>query len=787
MNNINAYDVSMMQDFFILEGMERKTGLPESEWNFMIFKELVDNALDAVEALPEKQIYIQYGKGTLAVYDNGSGISSEAITKSIYDFTIYHSSKRLYKTPSRGMQGNGLKTVICACYLKGYSLRWHTAEGKIISVELNAINTGLGENPGIEILEHGYTEKRGIEIAGIDYVPGVDGGVYQFHICNPDVTIQYNQTLYTPKMEPCNRSENTNISFYTLDQFIELVRRQDPKNTYKKFLQETFSKRVSDASSLTGKISAIEYNTSSFVDDFKRIQTAQTRKAFTALEKHMIGLKNHFSITEPDSRIPYVVEYDVRELTEKVEHLQCDCYANNSITYYDAWSVSFSGNNYSIGTRKTEYSSNLYELLEPYRDYHFRLHFICPNLKYKDTGKTTFDISGIIQFLCDSLKKAINKEHRHFTSTKEKPVSNRELMRKNLDTAFNMASDNGKYSITARQIFYKLREITGVSSNTYNDFTQEILTEWLTEHPKAEEKVFFSDRGNFYLDGKQVGLGTDSVKRLIDAEGTEQNAFRVSSGIDDNIYITPDFDIKYRYDKALYIEKTGFDGIFKAEGVQEKYNMIIVSGQGFGTRAAKTLLWYLQKKGIRLFCMHDLDYSGMNIINGLRNPNDKFEHPLSITDLGITLADVEQYGIIPEKVPADKKSMSVDRSKYTKQEQKFFFHDEYTARVELNAFTTAQILEIIDRKLSGVDCLPRVNIADVLHVDAEKIKETAFVRAMRDSFFYILDGIDVSDISMDAEQLTVQEAEERAPAIIENMIVKCEKDIVQILNKKINA
>lgn len=35
-------------------------------------------------------------------------------------------------------------------------------------------------------------------------------------------------------------------------------------------------------------------------------------------------------------------------------------------------------------------------------------------------------------------------------------------MREYVTEAFNLASDNGRYAITARQIWYKMREISGI-------------------------------------------------------------------------------------------------------------------------------------------------------------------------------------------------------------------------------------------------------------------------------------------------------------------------------------
>lgn len=70
-----------------------------------------------------------------------------------------------------------------------------------------------------------------------------------------------------------------------------------------------------------------------------------------------------------------------------------------------------------------------------------------------------------------------------------------------------------------------MREISGIEEkkNTYADFTQNILTEWIDDNPEYEDKINFSDRGNFYVDGSQNGLGTANVRSFINSIGTAQN------------------------------------------------------------------------------------------------------------------------------------------------------------------------------------------------------------------------------------------------------------------------
>ena len=297
-----------------------------------------------------------------------------------------------------------------------------------------------------------------------------------------------------------------------------------------------------------------------------------------------------------------------------------------------------------------------------------------------------------------------------------------------------------------------------------------------------ELRVNFSDRGNFFVDGSQNGLGTANVRSFINTIGTSQNIFKCYGGISSNIHIEPDFDLIYKYDKVLYIEKTGFDAIFKAEKVGEKYNMIIVSGQGFSTRAAKTLLYKFQQMGLKLYCLHDLDISGIYILDSFGTPNKKFKECINMENLGVTLEDVEKYHIEPEKVDIkqeDKKKLKNLSYEY----RKFFDAGTFYRRVELNAFTTAQILEILENKLSAINNLPTINLEESLNVDHKAIRETAFMRIMAEKYREQLDKIHVPiDLSTYKGKYTVDMAKEEIPDIEERLIERYEREIAQKLN-----
>lgn len=113
------------------------------------------------------------------------------------------------------------------------------------------------------------------------------------------------------------------------------------------------------------------------------------------------------------------------------------------------------------------------------------------------------------------------------------------------------------------------------------------------------------------------------------------------------------------------------------------------------------------------------------------------------------------------------------------------FFDAGTAyrRVELNAFTTAQILEILENKLSTINNLPTINLEESLNVDHKAIKETAFMRIMAEKYREQLDKIHIPiDLSAYRGKYTVNMAKKEIPSIEEKLIERYEKEIAQKLN-----
>jgi DNA topoisomerase VI subunit B len=78
----------------------------------VVLKELLDNSIDAAEeASKPPTIQVEVRRGEIIITDNGPGIASEVITD-IRNFAVRVSSREAYVSPTRGAQGNALKTII---------------------------------------------------------------------------------------------------------------------------------------------------------------------------------------------------------------------------------------------------------------------------------------------------------------------------------------------------------------------------------------------------------------------------------------------------------------------------------------------------------------------------------------------------------------------------------------------------------------------------------------------------------------------------------------------------
>jgi hypothetical protein len=104
-------------EFCSVRELQNQTGHSIHDWPLVVGKEIMDNALDgAEEAEVAPDITVIVEPETITIQDNAGGIAAETI-ESILDYSIRVSSREAYVSPTRGAQGNALKTILAMSYV----------------------------------------------------------------------------------------------------------------------------------------------------------------------------------------------------------------------------------------------------------------------------------------------------------------------------------------------------------------------------------------------------------------------------------------------------------------------------------------------------------------------------------------------------------------------------------------------------------------------------------------------------------------------------------------------
>ena len=202
-----------------------------------------------------------------------------------------------------------------------------------------------------------------------------------------------------------------------------------------------------------------------------------------------------------------------------------------------------------------------------------------------------------------------------------------------MHAAAEHVSGGGQLPYSARRLFYAVRDM--IKEHTANEFSQDngyqyfqstILQDYQREHGKLEG-LYYDPRGRLHEphDGETVDVGTREVES----------------------YSFP----KHVFNKLLYVEKKGQFPLIEQARLMERYDMAVMTGEGYATEAARTLLSVANKnERMQIFVLHDADKDGYNIARKVRDATARMpDYSVDVIDLGLTVTQALEKGLEPEE------------------------------------------------------------------------------------------------------------------------------------------
>jgi hypothetical protein len=326
---------------------------------------------------------------------------------------------------------------------------------------------------------------------------------------------------------------------------------------------------------------------------------------------------------------------------------------------------------------------------------------------------------NIANDILDAVETATNKwtrqkksEERHpgmvryraSRMTREPRMSQKDAAWQVMEGAYLAASGGPRQlPAKARQIYYqarpKIMALTEDKELQFGYFSQTLLPDYVEEHA-VDWDVVYDARGHFEepQTNRSIGCGTIEVRNYLHAMKQPDivPAEFADAGID---IIGPDGNLS----AVLFCEKEGFNPLFKAVNLANRFDLMIISTKGVSVVAARKLIDEVcGGYGLPLFVLHDFDVAGLLILATLQRDTRRyqFSNAFEVIDLGLRLADIA--GLEREPAAATKMSASLLRAQLadngaTNAEIDILLSE----RVELNAMTSDALIAMIERKLKA--------------------------------------------------------------------------------------
>jgi hypothetical protein len=638
----------------------QKAGVPVEKIAALVAKELTDNALDAGAVC---RVGLLDGNG-FWVEDDGEGIegTDEEIAE-LFSIKRPLRSSKLLRLPTRGALGNGLRVVAGAVLASGGSLVVQT-KGRVVRL----IPQDDGSTVAERVEDDGWPGTR-IEVRLGESLPVNDETL---DWARQAIALAAGESHYAGKTSP---------HWYDSDAFYELLQAAKDRT-----VREVIEEFDGCSGPKAGKIAA-EFRLR-LASDLSRDEAGrllvQARRNARQVKPERLGCLGPKVEGWPISYAKVTGKY-VQQAARGDQHAEIPFVLEAYAEISDRAAFQVSVNRTPItGTVEAYYDKDsLYilgcglenKLTVGRRPIRVCINILTPHMPITSDGKAP-DLHPFLSGIRRALQKAIRRAKKGMAATGEVKATTKEIILGCLEEAIDKTSGSAKHRFSIRQLFYTVRPyvLEAFKGELSYDYFSNIITDYEAE--RGEIAGMYRDaRGTAVHPhtGEEIQLGTMQVED----------------------YERP----PWLYKNVLYCEKEGLFPILKAAKWAERHDCLLLSSKGFPSRATRDLLDMLAEsiEGLRVFCIHDADAAGTMIQQALQDATKaRPSRKIPIINFGLEPAEALEMGLQVEKV-ARKNHKRHPVADYVEAEWKEWLQGN---RVELNAMTSPQLLEWLDRKMA---------------------------------------------------------------------------------------
>jgi len=713
-------------DYLQLQWLEKTTGQSAANWDIYVLKELIDNALDADEAARIESINIKvsarYARHqerdlfSLEIDVANTAIFPLTHIEQIFDFDIYASSKSGINIPSRGKQGNALKTIIGIPYaLRHFHYGDYEAVRRPIVIEnrqgRHTISVEIDEEINVIKLCHKKDNFTTIEDGHNWIRVGIDRFIQKspreieelfdiscaIALFNPHVNFDWMIVVGEEKKEwsfrgskdwPGKFSGSVPVSWYDKGQLRPLLMSLLPSPPLDKSIEEIIGFFPGfDAHGIQELCKRVPTNSlrellrsSDLVDSFYQDLISAEQSIPDAVSVDDLGRLGRESMErniEAFFGTPQQAAYKLFQIQDLLrpwcpfvleifgarfdEDFPRTIWTgiNNTRTYGDPFSRTD-----LLSPNSTTHAEvrGLQEFIESFgvnrtTPFVIAIHLICPNIRYQDFSKTLIDGTPFREKLEEGLATVLEELKRGEVEARTaREAVKRELLKQLIPQAVKHLSSNGRHFFSLEQLVQNVGQLYQNKIESAGSETSLVIRE--THDAVNEYNRKYPEKLANLIRKSQMSIYLPGVDMAVAWESINSRSLA-------EVFVN----------KVLVLNNRELVEVFVANDLLRRFDMAVLTINATSLLYGKENLRVISNWKVPLLLAHDATVSGCALSRQFQEYLKRNEIVLSVYDLGLKAGQGAALGLQPVSVKLNDsdKNQNLDLSVW---ERKFLFEDK---------------------------------------------------------------------------------------------------------------